>query len=47
MGYKEKSKILNIENYKKIYKKSIFENDVFWEEKANNFTWQKKWKKYN
>ena len=35
--------ITTFEEYKKEYAKSINNPEVFWEEKANNFTWQKKW----
>ena len=37
--------INSFEEYEKEYKKSIKNPEGFWEEKANNFTWQKKWKK--
>ena len=35
--------ILTFEEYKKEYQKSIKNPEKFWEEKANDFTWQKKW----
>jgi len=35
--------ILTFEEYKKEYQKSIKNPEQFWEEKANDFTWQKKW----
>jgi len=35
--------ITTFEEYKKEYAKSINNPEAFWEEKANNFTWQKKW----
>ena len=35
--------IRTFEEYKKEYAKSINNPEAFWEEKANNFTWQKKW----
>ena len=35
--------IKTFEEYKKEYAKSINTPEAFWEEKANNFTWQKKW----
>ena len=35
--------ITKFEEYKKEYAKSINTPEAFWEEKANNFTWQKKW----
>tara|TARA_X000000368_G_scaffold402364_1_gene376209 strand:+ start:1942 stop:3837 length:1896 start_codon:yes stop_codon:yes gene_type:complete len=36
-------KITAIEQYKIEYAKSIENPEQFWEEKANNFTWQRKW----
>ena len=36
-------KITSFEDYKNEYAKSINNPETFWEEKANNFTWQKKW----
>jgi acetyl-CoA synthetase len=36
-------KITSLEHYKIEYAKSINKPEAFWEEKANNFTWQKKW----
>ena len=36
-------KITNFEEYKIEYKKSIKNPEKFWEEKANNFRWIKKW----
>jgi len=35
--------ITTFEEYKKEYAKSINTSEAFWEEKAKNFTWQKKW----
>ena len=35
--------INSFEEYKIEYEKSIKNPEEFWEEKANNFTWQKKW----
>ena len=35
--------ITTFEEYKKEYAKSINNPEAFWEEKAKNFTWQKKW----
>jgi acetyl-CoA synthetase len=35
--------ISSFEEYKNEYAKSIDHPEKFWEEKANNFTWQKKW----
>ena len=37
--------INSFEEYEKEYEKSIKNPEGFWEEKANNFTWQKKWNK--
>ena len=37
--------INSFEEYKIEYAKSIKSPEAFWEEKANNFTWQKKWEK--
>ncbi len=37
------NKIISFEKYKKEYTKSINHPEEFWEEKANNFTWQRKW----
>ncbi len=37
--------INSFEEYKIEYAKSIKSPEAFWEEKANNFTWQKKWGK--
>ena len=37
-------KITSLEQYKIEYAKSINNPEAFWEEKANNFTWQKKWR---
>ena len=37
-------KITSFEEYKIEYKKSIKNPTLFWEEKAHNFKWQKKWK---
>jgi len=37
--------ITSFEDYKNEYAKSINNPETFWEEKANNFTWQKKWEK--
>ena len=34
---------LSCEGYKKEYKKSIENPEMFWESKANNFSWVKKW----
>jgi acetyl-CoA synthetase len=36
-------RILDFETYKKEYQKSIKNPEQFWEEKANNFLWEKKW----
>ena len=36
-------RILDFEIYKKEYQKSIKDPELFWEEKANNFLWKKKW----
>ena len=38
-------KITSLDQYKVEYAKSIKDPAAFWEEKANNFTWQKKWDK--
>jgi len=35
--------ISSFEDYKNEYAKSINNPEAFWEKKANNFTWQKKW----
>ena len=35
--------ITSFEEYKTEYAKSINSPEQFWEEKAANFTWQKKW----
>ena len=35
--------ILTFEEYKKEYQRSIKNPEQFWEEKASEFTWQKKW----
>jgi len=35
--------ITTLEEYKKEYAKSINNPEAFWDDKANNFTWQKKW----
>ncbi|MBC8266980.1 MAG: acetate--CoA ligase [Flavobacteriales bacterium] len=37
--------ISNFDEYKKEYAKSISNPEQFWEEKAANFTWKKKWDK--
>ena len=37
------SSFLTFEEYKKEYAKSINNPEAFWDDKANNFTWQKKW----
>jgi len=37
--------ISNLKEYQQEYQKSINNPEQFWEEKANNFTWQKKWDK--
>ena len=37
-------KITSFEEYKIEYQKSIKNPTLFWEEKAHNFKWQKKWK---
>ena len=37
--------ISNLKKYQQEYQKSINNPEQFWEEKANNFTWQKKWDK--
>ncbi len=37
--------INSFEEYEKEYEKSIKNPEGFWEEKAHNFTWQKKWNK--
>jgi len=36
--------ITTFKEYKEEYAKSVKNPEVFWEEKASNFTWQKKWK---
>ena len=36
--------ITTFKEYKEEYAKSVNNPEVFWEEKASNFTWQKKWK---
>ena len=36
-------KITSFEEYKTEYKKSITNPEKFWEEKAENFNWIKKW----
>ena len=38
-------KITSLDQYKVEYAKSIKDPAAFWEEKANNFIWQKKWDK--
>ena len=38
-----KKNIISFEEYKKEYNKSINHPRKFWKEKANSFTWQKKW----
>ena len=38
-------KINSLEEYFTEYKKSISDPEKFWEEQANSFCWQKKWKK--
>ena len=35
--------ISTFEEYKKEHQKSIENPEQFWEDKASNFTWQKKW----
>ena len=35
--------ILSFKEYKKAYKKSIENPELFWSEKANNFKWERKW----
>ena len=42
MNFSYGKKIANIEEYKKEYK-SIENPEMFWESKANNFSWVKKW----
>jgi acetyl-CoA synthetase len=37
-------KITSLKQYKIEYAKSINNPEAFWEEKAKNFTWQKKWR---
>ena len=39
-----KNRILNFEDYKKEYINSIENPELFWEKKAENFLWRKKWK---
>ena len=36
-------RILDFETYKKEYQKSIKDPELFWQEKAENFIWKKKW----
>ncbi|MEC7864249.1 MAG: acetyl-coenzyme A synthetase N-terminal domain-containing protein, partial [Bacteroidota bacterium] len=38
-----KKKITTFKQYKIEYKKSIKNPEKFWEEKANDFRWEKKW----
>jgi acetyl-CoA synthetase len=38
-------RIKNLEEYKSEYKKSVDNPEEFWAEKAENFTWKKKWNK--
>ena len=40
----EENRILNFEDYKKEYINSIENPELFWEKKAENFLWRKKWK---
>ena len=35
--------IKSFEEYKKEYKRSVNNPEAFWEEKANQFKWKKKW----
>ena len=39
----QEKKIKDFDSYKKEYEKSIENPEGFWEEKANNFLWKKKW----
>ena len=39
------SKIINLKEYQKEYAKSITNPEKFWEKKAENFYWHKKWDK--
>lgn len=39
------NKIQSLKQYQEEYKKSIDNPEVFWEEKANTFSWKKKWDK--
>ena len=38
-----KKEILSYEQYKKEYEESVKNPKLFWEGKANNFKWQRKW----
>ena len=38
-------RITSIEEYREEYKRSVENPEAFWEEKANDFTWRKKWDK--
>ena len=40
----QENRILNFEDYKKEYISSIENPELFWEKKAENFLWRKKWK---
>ena len=40
----QENRILNFEDYKKEYINSIENPELFWEKKAENFLWRKKWK---
>ena len=44
-NYKDHPDIKNLDEYHKIYERSISENDEFWSEKAERITWYKKWEK--
>ena len=41
--YKEISYVTSLNEYNQMYDNSLNENDDFWEEKANNISWYKKW----
>ncbi len=38
-------RITSFSDYQKVYKRSIEQPELFWDEIANTFTWQKKWEK--
>ena len=44
-SYKEKSHIKNKDEYIRLYKSSIKNNDLFWAQQAEQISWIKKWDK--